>query len=364
MTSIAVFISPHGFGHAARACAVVAALRGIQPSLHVHLFTTVPPWFFSESLQAGFTYHSCEADVGLAQASPLTHDAGATVKRLLGSPWNDEAAIGELVASVGALDCRAVLADVSPLGLRVGRVADLPTVLIENFTWQWIYDHLADAPRDLRRLGRQMTEDVMGAELHIQATPCCDPDPGLPSVEPVARAPRLRRVEVRRQLQIPEQAPMVLASMGGIRWTYRGLERHAGGSRDTWVVVPGGSDTVCRRGRLVLLPFHGPFYHPDLVAAADVVVGKLGYSTVAEVAGAGSALAYVARPDFPESEVLERFVHERLAAREIEREAFAAGEWMPHVDALLAGGRPDAIGADGAAEAAGLIFARMSRVWE
>jgi hypothetical protein len=154
---------------------------------------------------------------------------------------------------------------------------------------------------------------------------------------------------------------MVLASMGGIRWRYRGLERHARGPGDTWVVVPGGSETTSRRGRLVLLPFHGPFFHPDLVAAADVVIGKLGYSTVAEVAGAGSALAYVSRPGFPESPVLERFVDERIAAREIELEAFEAGEWMPHVDALLAVGRPVPMRADGAVEAAALILARMPR---
>ena len=70
---------------------------------------------------------------------------------------------------------------------------------------------------------------------------------------------------------------MVLLSMGGIRWDYV-LPGELENQDRAWVVVPGGSRRVERRGRLILLPFHAGIYHPDLVCAADLVVGKLGYS--------------------------------------------------------------------------------------
>ena len=43
-----------------------------------------------------------------------------------------------------------------------------------------------------------------------------------------------------------------------------------------------------------------------------MVVGKLGYSTVAECYRAGTPLAYIRRPHFPESPVLEQFVRTEM----------------------------------------------------
>ena len=55
---IAYFISPHGYGHAARASAVMDAIHDISPSLRFEIFTTVPQWFFEQSLTGPFAYHS------------------------------------------------------------------------------------------------------------------------------------------------------------------------------------------------------------------------------------------------------------------------------------------------------------------
>ena len=55
------------------------------------------------------------------------------------------------------------------------------------------------------------------------------------------------------------------------------------------------------------MPHHSAFYHPDLVNASDAVVGKLGYSTVAEAALAGVSYAYVPRNQFRETESFGKF---------------------------------------------------------
>ena len=175
---------------------------------------------------------------------------------------------------------------------------------------------------------------------------------------------RLRGVAVRerRLLGIPPDCePVVLASMGGVPWTYGPLERLA--AEGAWTVVPGGAARAGRRGRLLRLPFHGRFYHPDLVAAADAVVGKLGYSTAAEVQRTGAAFAYLSRPEFPESPVLASFVEERLNARELDRETFATGRWLPLVAELLAMVPREPSEDDGAAAAAAAILERFPAVF-
>jgi len=46
-------------------------------------------------------------------------------------------------------------------------------------------------------------------------------------------------------------------------------------------------------------------YVPDLVHAADVVLGKIGYGFVSECISAGTPLVYVPRLHWPEEQYLE-----------------------------------------------------------
>ena len=54
---IAYFISPHGFGHAARSAAIMEALNEINDNIEFHLFTLVPRWFFKNSKISNFKYN-------------------------------------------------------------------------------------------------------------------------------------------------------------------------------------------------------------------------------------------------------------------------------------------------------------------
>ena len=120
-------------------------------------------------------------------------------------------------------------------------------------------------------------------------------------------------------------------------------------------MIPGASVEERWEGNLRLLPHHSPVYHPDLVGAADVVVGKLGYSTVAESVSAGRRMLYVPRPGFRESAVLERYVGERLPTAAVALCELENGRWVERLPELLE--RPGAqVGArTGAAVAADLV---------
>ena len=144
---------------------------------------------------------------------------------------------------------------------------------------------------------------------------------------------------------------MILVSMGGIEWRFDNVEswRAAG---DVDFVVPGGAAREERHGNLVLLPHHSPVHHPDLVNAADVVVGKLGYSTVAEAFAAGTRFLYVPRAGFREHPELAAFVERNLPAREISLAAFASDAWHAALPDLLLVPRPAPGSSRGAAVAA------------
>jgi len=332
--AVAYFVSAHGFGHAARAAAVIEALVTALPGLRLEVFTTVPEWFFAESLSAPFAYHRLEVDVGLEQRTALAPDLEATVRRLERFLPFAPATLDPLARTLETLNCRAVVCDVSPLGLAAARRAAVPAVLVENFTWDWIYDGYAEQCRPLATFADLLRSLFSLADLHLQTTPVCRPCAGARTTAPVSRKPRTAPEDVRRLLGVPRSAPLVLLTMGGIPWQHGSLvelERHP----ELFFVVPGAADRVERRGRLVALPHHSPFFHPDLVRASDAVVGKLGYSTLAEVLDAGCALGFIPRPGFPESPLLARFAKAEMPALALEADTLETGAWRASLTTLL-----------------------------
>jgi UDP:flavonoid glycosyltransferase YjiC (YdhE family) len=359
MDRVAYIVSSHGFGHAARACAVMAEMHRQSSAIHFDVFSEVPKWFFSESLPDCFSYHRFDSDVGLVQRSPLVEDLEATCDLLDRNRCDDPDAVGQLAAALRRLESSVVIADISPLGLAAAAKAGIPSVLVENFTWDWVLFNYPDGPTRLRRHGRRMAQIFATANLRIQTAPVCEPSPAAESVGPVARFPRLERETVRASLGLPADEPMIVVSMGGVPWNYGDFADfdHSDGA---WIVVPGGSERVAhRRGRLLMLPFHSDSYHPDLAAASDLVVSKLGYSTVAETYHAGTALAYVGRPRFPESPILAQWVKEHMVAAEIGEEALRDGAWLAAANGLLDIPRRKREKPNGAVQAAAVILERF-----
>ncbi|MEP0775743.1 MAG: hypothetical protein HRF46_15455 [Acidobacteriota bacterium] len=353
--ALAYFVTPHGFGHAARACAVIEALAARLGDLRVELFTTTPQWFFEESLSISFGYHPCVCDVGLVQATSLEEDLAATARRLKSEiPYAHEV-IEELANAVQALGCQGVACDVSALGVAVAARAGLPSVVVENFTWDWIYSSYASQFQELGEAARYLALVLRGASRRLQTEPACAIDPRAVQAPPVWRQPRQPAADTRERLGITGGQRMVLLTMGGIPWRWDGVGRLRAHSEAVFV-VPGGSEAERREGNLVLLPHRTGLYHPDLVQAADVVVGKLGYSTVAEVVGMGKPFAYVPRPTFPESPVLEAYLRQRGACMAIPPHRVATLEWVGEALRLADLGGAPAAPPDGAGMVAQVLL--------
>jgi hypothetical protein len=352
--ALAWFISPHGFGHAARASALVAACSSRRRGLHHHIFTTVPRGFFSDSLPGvSFDYHRLECDVGMVQATAFVEDVDGTIRALERLPVDHGPEFERVVDHIAATDCRLVVSDIAPQGLAVANRLGLPGVLVENFTWDWIYQAYRD-PR-LNGFGGRLAEIFRSATLRIQAAPVCEPAENGRTVAPVSRAPRRTRTEVRESLGIPAEHRVVLLSVGGLHVSdFEGCDFRP--PTATTLVVPGAVDRVRSNGTVIWIPIMGGPYHPDLVAASDLVIAKLGYSTVAEVYQAKTAFAYLSRQRFPESPVLEAFVRQNIPSEVLPEDWFGDPSAAENLEVLLDGPRPTGARPNGADEAAKLIL--------
>jgi len=356
---IACFISPHGYGHAARASAVMEAFHREVPGTHFEIYTLVPRRFFEESLRGPFIYRRFLTDIGLAQKSPLEPDLSETVRRLDRLFPLDADRLKGLADSIRRRGCELVLCDIAPMGIEVARAAGLPSILLENFTWDWIYE--AYDTEGLQRHARYLAELFEKADHRIQAEPICRFQPGAHQVPPVSRRPRFPAGDVRDALDVPQGMPLVLVTQGGVHGDFGFLDRLAR-KKGVRFLIPGGSkNAVTRKGSLILLPRHSGHYHPDLVRAADAVVGKAGYSTLAEVYRAGVPFGYILPGGFRESNVLSDFIRDRMPGMPITEKRFHTAAWLDDLPDLLALPRGDPPVLDGAREASRVLLEILQR---
>ena len=353
---IACFISPHGYGHAARAAAVMEALYHLDPGKAFEIFTTVPEWFFRNSLSASFSYHPLLTDIGLFQETALKADLAETLARLDSFLPFHRDKIYELAHFVLERRCRLVLCDISAMGILVARHAGIPSVLIENFTWDWLYEeYTAECPR----LGahRFYLGELFGAaDFHIQTQPVCCPTRVHLTTSPVSRKPKTSREETRKRLEIHPDAFVAMITMGGIPEDYLFRDELLK-YRDVVFLIPGARQERIKTENLILFPHHSELFHPDLVNASDALIGKVGYSTLSEAYWAGIPFGYIARRDFRESPMMISFIEKNMRGFAVAENEFTCGAFASRLPELFALGRISRSGTNGADQAARFITA-------
>ncbi len=332
---LAYFITSHGFGHAARASAVMKALLNKHPHIRFVIFTQTPQWFFQETLSDRFEYVNVQTDVGMVQQNPTREDFAASISALKSFKSNFHVQAKKLASRLTRLNCLAALCDISPLGLAAAHLAKMPSVLIENFTWDWIYSNYSpEAVSALTPYIEFMRDFFFSASHRIQTQPVCQAMPADLCTSPVSRPPKFSSSVIRSGLGISRETPMVTITMGGVSTQYRFLDLLEKHPRVNFV-IPSATHHRSKRNNLILLPEKSDFYHPDLIHASDAVIGKVGYSTLAEVYAAGVPFGYVQRPVFPESAPLTAFIQAKMAGVELDESEFYHGGWIKQLSDIL-----------------------------
>jgi hypothetical protein len=145
-----------------------------------------------------------------------------------------------------------------------------------------------------------------------------------------------------------------MITMGGIPMHYPFMQQLAEQHAVTFV-IPGAAEATQRHGNMVLLPYRIGIFHPDLVNACDAIIGKVGYSTLAEVYHAGLPFGYVTRQDFRESPILTAYIEQYMHGVAITPAQFDDGSWLSQLPQLLALPRLTRHGLNGADQAARFI---------
>lgn len=343
MKRIAACITPHGFGHATRTIAVLEALQSRHPSLEIVLFTTAPKHLFEESLK-NITFHRVATDVGIVQHDALRNNIPGTITALDIMLQSSQKPVDQLAKAMNG--CDAVICDISPMGILAADIAKIPSILIENFTWGWIYQNFVPEHPDLFRSIKTLSEIYGMVDYHIQVTPVCKPISTAQTVPPVFRKRRLPTADIRKSLDLRDQQ-LIVISMGGIDFNmpaWHQIRNHS----NNYYILAGQPSTQTISDNCLALGRTSQYYHPDIVAAADLVICKSGYSTTAECYQAGTRICCITRPDFAESQILEKYIQNQMKGTLLSVDDFIQGRWIARLPEILAHPRQPPVYENGA----------------
>lgn len=364
------YISGHGFGHASREIEIINVLHALRPDIPITVRTGAKRWIFDLTLREPVVFEPAECDTGIVQIDSLRLDEAETIRRAAAFYDSFDSRVREEADRLRALAPALVVGDVPPLAFAAAHAANVPSVAIANFTWDWIYEAYEPEEHGASGLLPCIREACAHAGLFLRlplwggfgmARPELTVDLPL-----VARRSERDPADTRRALGLPQDRTLILLSFGGHGLT--GLSPRAFDALDARyvAVVTGhvGLHDAARQsnGRVVELDertlYDAGWRYEDLVAAVDVVATKPGYGIIAECAANDTALLYTSRGHFIEYEVLIQEMPAYVRSQFIPQENLFAGDWDAYLEELLSQDRPEPADVTGARRAADLILDR------
>ncbi|ONK68121.1 uncharacterized protein A4U43_C05F7660 [Asparagus officinalis] len=330
----AYYVTGHGFGHATRVVEVVRHL--IVAGHEVHVVTGAPDFVFTSEIQSPNLHIRKDVlDCGAVQADALTVDRLASLQK-----YSETAVVRRpyiLAAEVQwlhSIKADLVVSDVVPVACRAAADAGIHSVCVTNFSWDFIYaEYVMAAGNHHRSIVWQIAEDYSHCEFLLRLPGYC-PMPAFRDVIDVplvVRRLHKSRSEVRKELGIGEDVKLVIFNFGGqpAGWILKQEWLPVG-----WLcLVCGASDKQELPSNFIRLPKDA--YTPDLMAASDCMLGKIGYGTVSEALAYKLPFVFVRRDYFNEEPFLRNMLEYYQGGVEMIRRDLLTGHWTPYLERAL-----------------------------
>ncbi|KAI8560968.1 hypothetical protein RHMOL_Rhmol04G0297800 [Rhododendron molle] len=327
----AYYVTGHGFGHATRVVEVVRHL--IYAGHDVHVVTGAPDFVFTTEIQSPKLFlRKLVLDCGAVQADALTVDRLASLEKYSETAVVPRASIlATEVEWLNSIKADLVVSDVVPVACRAAADAGIRSVCVTNFRKD------SRCQRELRNddeyealgcLEKHIFKGICFIKLGFHLCRVCDGSRSSSSnnslavpafrdvmdVPLVVRRLHKSRKEVRKELGIGDDVKVVILNFGGQPGGWNLKEEYLPSG---WLcLVCGAPDDQNLPPNFIKLAKAA--YTPDLIAASDCMLGKIGYGTVSE------ALAY----KLP-------FVFYYQCGVEMIRRDLLTGRWKPYLERAI-----------------------------
>ena len=356
-TTVAIYTSDHGFGHAVRACFLAEAL--IARGVFCHIVCDRPAWLFDRLPAATFALHPRQIDTGLVQSDWLTIDIDATLARHRQRAAEPNALIEREVAFLRAVDTDLVVAETAPMAFEIAHRAGLPGALATNFDWHWLYRELArDEPAltplaDQAHAWYQRANRVLRLPLSVGIEETFSSFTDIPLL--IGR-PTRDPYEVRRALDLPPDTKTLMWNFGGHQGETPDFDAILNALPGWHLVAYAKRPTANPRYRQIPLDFNTT----DLFSSLDALIGKPGYCTCAEAYAFQIPFLFLPRAGYPEDDALAAHCQSNMNAAPMTPENLQDGSWLDKFHAMISQPLKSKPRVDGAAQAASIFTDMLS----
>lgn len=329
----AYYVTGHGFGHATRVVEVARQL--ILAGHDVHVVTGAPDFVFTSEIQSPRLFiRKVLLDCGAVQADALTVDRLASLEKYNETAVVPRASILETeIEWLNSIKADLVVSDVVPVACRAAADAGIRSVCVTNFSWDFIYaEYVMAAGNHHRSIVWQIAEDYSHCEFLIRLPGYC-PMPAFRDVIDVplvVRRLHKSRKEVRKELGIGDDVKLVILNFGG---------QPAGWNLKEEYLPSGWLCLVCGASNQELPPnfikLAKDAYTPDLIAASDCMLGKIGYGTCSEALAFKLPFVFVRRDYFNEEPFLRNMLEYYQSGVEMIRRDLLTGHWTPYLERAI-----------------------------
>lgn len=351
MTRIAYYVTGHGLGHASRSVLVVKYL--LKLGHNVEVITSVRASFFLDQTdpcyKTNLKLHNRTLDGGAIQSTPLSVDGIGTLERYYSAVHSiHEELLSSEIGFLKNSNIEVVVSDATSIACRAAKEAGCKVAILSNFTWDWIYLKILEevrgemTPEDIRKytvMIDQCASDYCCSDMYLQLPGACPLPDGFDGELKLREGPLLAghasrgRGEMRRSLGLDDGDHVLLLGFGGHKAEWRLADEFLPVGWKCLVLGADESD-MPSGGRFQSISFN--CHVPDLVHAADCVLGKLGFGFVSECLSNGTPLLYISRSCWPEEAYLRSFMSSYRSCREMPVGDFSAGKWELHLEQALA----------------------------
>ncbi len=298
---VAFYVTSHGFGHASRIAALVTEF--IKFGCDCYIITDRPKFLFPKENSFCHIIQR-KTDTGMIQDTWKIPSVNKTFSQLIEFWDNREELIKQETLFLQEKNIGLVIVDVPYLPILSAKSLGLLVYAITNFDWYFNYVEIVDDSTDSKIV------DILAEIYSIYQS--CDKSYILPfsnakSVQALpnqlqcgnlAKYSKPNKKAICQEFKIDSSKKLALITFGGIMSDISYFNNLT--ARQDYIFLT--NSPIGQADNVILLP--RDYDYSLLISSCDVVITKVGYSTLAETCAAGTYLCYATRDNFPEDEPL------------------------------------------------------------
>jgi hypothetical protein len=302
-SSIAYYVSSHGYGHGVRSCNIIQAINELYPHLHVHVVSELPLSFLSNQIDLRRNSVRAESfDVGMTQIDSIRIDVPSTLERISAIYSRRKERVAREAAKLEKQGVGLIVVDIPALPIEAAALTGIPRLAVGNFAWDWIYSEFIPQDPGWREIVDILHEEYAKTDLLLR----------LPFYETMQAFPRI------------EDIPLVASPGNSRRNVIAGLTRCDPGKK--WILLSFTTldwtdETLAKIERIKDYEFftvrplewhrrnihalqRGPLIFADILASMDAVISKPGFGILSDCIANRKPLIYADRSNFREYPIL------------------------------------------------------------